>query len=194
MASSSTSTQPSSTPDQQSLELKSYSPVTRKPTANVFPSRNQAIVFDAIDNTKMKDYLHSLSRIIRPVNIIFCSKLSNNKMCIYLANEKLVDDFITNHGKIKVNQQLLQARRLITPSQRLVLSGVCPSIPHSILEFELQAFGVNLLLPLSFLLSERSPTSSSEHAFEVPKNKEKKTKLNQGNKPKKTIEEMLKPT
>uniref|UniRef100_A0A6P7FH76 Uncharacterized protein LOC114327966 isoform X1 n=1 Tax=Diabrotica virgifera virgifera TaxID=50390 RepID=A0A6P7FH76_DIAVI len=70
---------------------------------------------------------------------------------MYLSSKQLVDEFMQKHGQIKIENNIVQARRLISPAERIVLSNVCPSIPHSLLTDYLQKIGLNLLSPVTFL-------------------------------------------
>uniref|UniRef100_A0A6P7H2M4 Uncharacterized protein LOC114343651 n=1 Tax=Diabrotica virgifera virgifera TaxID=50390 RepID=A0A6P7H2M4_DIAVI len=97
-----------------------------------FPSKTQAIVFSCIDNAKLQYYLVPSGTIINPKNIIFSSGLSHDKICMYLANKTIVDNFMKQHGYIEVLGEVVTAGSLVSPAERLVLSGVCPSIPHQV--------------------------------------------------------------
>uniref|UniRef100_A0A6P7GB56 Uncharacterized protein LOC114340037 n=1 Tax=Diabrotica virgifera virgifera TaxID=50390 RepID=A0A6P7GB56_DIAVI len=159
-------------PTQQNSQ--SYASITTKnQTSSKFPDKQQAVLFTSIDDVKIEDYLIALGSIVNPKDIIFASRISQNRICIYFSSKQLVDNFLKNYGSIKISNQILTARKLITPSQRIVLSGVCPStsIPHSILEAELIKLGLNLLSPINFLkinasrpecplLPHNEPTSS----------------------------------
>lgn len=117
-----------------------------------FPTKEQAIVFPSIENLKLQDYLISLGKLIEPKNILFSSRLSNNRVCMYLANKNVVENFMNNYGgSIEINNQKVQARKLITPSQRLILSNACPSIPHAVLIQEIEKLGLQPMSPMSFL-------------------------------------------
>lgn len=152
------SVQNASTTNQQPIvPIKTYSTAVNQSTFT-FPSKKQAILFDSVDNTKLEDYLMALGQIVQPKNIIFSSKLSNNRICIYFSNEQLVEDFMNNHGRIMIKDQYLNARRLVTPSERLLLSNVCPSIPHTVIESQLYAHGIKPISPLTFLrISSQTP-------------------------------------
>nr|CAH7761758.1 unnamed protein product [Callosobruchus chinensis] len=115
------------------------------------PSKEQAIVFNSINGARIQDYLLQLGPIVDPKNILFCSRISNNRICIYLSSKDLVDNFIQTTGEIVVQGETIKARKLVTPSDRLVLSNVCPTIPHTILKDKLQQLGLKLLSPISFL-------------------------------------------
>lgn len=121
---------------------------TPKPT---FPKKEQAILFHSADNLKLFEYVKAVGDIIGPRNICFASRISNNRICIYLNKIELVDQLITNHSTINVGNMELNVRRLVTPAKRLVLSNVCPSIPHELIETALIDLGLQLASPISFL-------------------------------------------
>lgn len=122
----------------QPQQIASYSKAVSQPrNIMITPDREQAILFNTLENCTINDYLEGLSQHIEPRNIIFASRISNGRICIYLSSKNLVDKFIAETKKIKVNGNILEARRLITPSVRLILSGVCPSIPSNLIKDEL---------------------------------------------------------
>lgn len=86
---------------------RTYSSAVSSP---IFPSKEQAIVFSALENTRLQDYLIPLGSIIQPKNIIFSSRLSNNQICIYLSNKQLVETFMNDYGQIEVNGMVVSAR------------------------------------------------------------------------------------
>ncbi|XP_050501206.1 uncharacterized protein LOC126881168 [Diabrotica virgifera virgifera] len=143
---------------------KSYS--TAASQQNFFPGKENAILFSAINNTPLQDYLISLGNLINPKNILFSSRLSNNRICMYLSCMQAVEDFMTNYGSIQVNGETVRARRLITPAERIVLSNVCPSIPHEVIIQELKHLGLNLVSPITFLkISASLPEYSHIKSF-----------------------------
>lgn len=128
---------------------KSYSTVL---TQTKYPSKNQAIIFPAIEDAKLQDYLLPLGEILEPKNIIYASRLSNSRICMYLTSQTIVDKFMNEHkGIIKINENIIQARRYVTPSERIVLSNVCPSIPNDILVKEMENIGIIPLSPMTHL-------------------------------------------
>lgn len=133
---------------QTSYTSRSYSTALTQP---IFPSKEQAIVFSSIQQARLQDYLIPLGTRIQPKNILFCSRLSNNRVCMYLSSKEIVDNFMSQHAEINVLGQNLKARRLITPAIRLVLSNVSPTIPHEVLLAELHSIGLNLVSPITFL-------------------------------------------
>lgn len=165
------------TNSEQTTTQKSYSSVL---STLQFPSKEQAIIFPALEDSKLQDYLIPLGTIIEPKNILFSSRLSNQRICMYLKNKEIVDKFMANHGTIEVGGQCVRARRLITPAERLVLSNVSPTIPHEILKNELQKLNLNLVSPITFLkinshlpeyshiLSFRRQVFISSHTISLP--------------------------
>ncbi|KAK9752443.1 hypothetical protein QE152_g4175 [Popillia japonica] len=116
-----------------------------------FPERDQAIVFDAIENSIKNDYIIALGELVDPKNIIFASRVSNNRICIYLSSKDLVESFMTAHGGIKLNNSIIPARRLLSPAKRIILSNVSPSLPHEILEKELKQMKLQVVSPVRFI-------------------------------------------
>lgn len=49
---------------------------------------------------------------------------------MHLTSKTLVDKIMATSPFITIGSQRIQVRRLITPSIRLVISNVCPTIPH----------------------------------------------------------------
>lgn len=130
---------------------QSYSSKARTSPQTMFPKKDQAIVIHAVEPYKLSDYVKSLGSIIQPKNIIFASRISNNRICIYLSSTQTVDDLMKTHCRIKLGDIEVPIRRLITPAKRIVISNVCPSIPHEVVEIALKNLDLKLVSPISFL-------------------------------------------
>lgn len=75
--------------------------------------------------------------------------MSNNRICIYLSSKQAVDVFFGEQGgEFSINGNFIKTRRLQIPSERLVLSNVCPSIPNDVILSELRGLGVNIISPI----------------------------------------------
>nr|CAH7765839.1 unnamed protein product [Callosobruchus chinensis] len=59
-----------------------------------YPNKEQAIVFPSVDGLKIQDLLLNLGSIVNPKNILFCSRVSNNRICVYLSSKHIVDQFL----------------------------------------------------------------------------------------------------
>lgn len=129
----------------------SYVSVTKSVPKATFPKKEQAIVLNSVHNLKLADYVQALGTIISPKDIIFVSRIANNRICVYLATTQIVDKVVESHSSIKVGEIDVGLRRLITPAKRLILSNVSPTIPHEILEQSLQSLGLKLVSPITFL-------------------------------------------
>lgn len=94
------------------------------------PSREQAIVLNATDGIPQKEYVIAVGKIVKPINIIFVSRISNNRFCIFLSSKQVLENLLQHTQCININDQVIQIRRLINPAKRIIISNVCPSIPN----------------------------------------------------------------
>lgn len=134
----------------QNSNSKSYSSALSQVNTRM-PTKEQAIVFTSIDGFKIQDYLLQLGPLVNPKNILYCSRISNNRICIYLSDKNGVDKFLNDYGSVAINGTVIPARRLITPSERLLLSNVSPTIPNELLVFTLENMGLKVMSPMSSL-------------------------------------------
>lgn len=134
------------TPSSQSSP--SYSHITQ---ADCFPKKDQAIIIDVIDNTQLKDYSQALAKVISSVQIRFISRISGNRVCAYVATKKLADELVEKHKVIHIQGQSLPIRPLITRNKRIIISNVCPAIPHYVLDDKLKELKIKLTSPMTFL-------------------------------------------
>lgn len=135
------------------VNIPSYASKTKQTPTTQHPSKTQAIVMHALENTELLEYLRPVGKIIQAKNIIFCSRISGNRICMYLTNKILVDKIMATSPYIDIGNQRVQIRRLITPSIRLVISNVCPTIPHKNIMQALQEAGLKPVSPIIFLRS-----------------------------------------
>lgn len=119
--------------------------------ASAFPKKEQAIIFPVVEGLQVRDYVVATGDLVDPKEILFASRMSNNRVCLYFSSKNVVNDFIENHGGIQVNDIFISARKLILPAQRIILSNVSPCIPHSVVEEELKNKGLKLVSPMSFI-------------------------------------------
>lgn len=129
----------------------SYANAAKKPSTIKYPEREQAIIMNYIEELKLTDYVMAVSKIIGPRNITFASRISNDRICLYLSNTDHVDNLIINHNTVTIADKSVTIRRLITPARRIILSNVSPTIPNETLEEEIKNMGLTILSPVSFL-------------------------------------------
>lgn len=103
-----------------------------------FPPPERAILIHKREGLTQTDYVVAVGNIVQPKNVRFASSISNNRFCIYLSSTQLVDFLVREHSTLVVKDQEITLRRLITPARRLIVSNVAPSIPHRILEDEIE--------------------------------------------------------
>lgn len=116
-----------------------------------FPTPEQAIIFTAIEGPRIKDYVKAVGDITGPQSIKFVSRISFNRICIFLASVKQVDELLKAHDKITVRETDIPIRRYVTPARRLIISNASPCIPHDTIETALRSAGLKLVSQLTFL-------------------------------------------
>lgn len=142
---------PSASTNSSQQLIRTYAGITRTQPITSFPKREQAILINVVENLTLPDYIVAIGNIVQPCNVKFASRISNNRVCIYLSSVELVDNVIENHSTIVIKDHQLNVRRLITPARRLILSNVNPCIPHNTLQQSLVTLGVHPVTPISFL-------------------------------------------
>lgn len=129
----------------------SYVRAVQAQPSNIFPKKEQAIVINVREDLKLADYIIAVGNIVQPRNIRFASRISHDRVCIYLSSVEHVKDIVENHEVIRVGAYNLTVRRLIAPARRIILSNVCPSIPHTVIEQSLKNIGIQPMSQISFL-------------------------------------------
>lgn len=71
------------------------------------PIHKQTIVFSAIDGIPQKEYILAIGKIVLPKNIIFVSRISNNRFCIFLSNKQILDNLMQTTQNININYQII---------------------------------------------------------------------------------------
>lgn len=127
---------------------KSYASATMN---NIFPSKEQAIIIDAVEDSTMKDYAQAIAKCTGTNAIRFASRISNSRICIYLDSITTAKNFVTNNPKLLINNTYTTVRPLLNPAQRIILSNVCPSIPHEFIENILKGLNIKISSKMSFL-------------------------------------------
>ncbi|KAG5885279.1 hypothetical protein JTB14_005816 [Gonioctena quinquepunctata] len=106
----------------------------------------------ADDNLKLFDYVKAIGDIVGPKHISFASRISNNR--IYLANPDLVDDLLKSHPSVTLNNNVINIRRLVSPTKRIIISNIPPYISHDLAENAIKNLGLQLSSPVSFLRAD----------------------------------------
>ena len=117
-----------------SLLKKSYSSAT----SNIFPGKDLGILIEAADGIKLKEYVAGIGKIIDKSVIRCASRISNNRICLFLSSQEIVKYVTEKHSTVEISQHQLELRSLIKPLKRIVLSNVSLVIPHKILKEEFE--------------------------------------------------------
>jgi len=121
-------------------------------TANsYFPKKDQAIVFNTIQDVPQIEYIKAFSQLTSPNNIKFASRISNNRFCIYFSSKNIVEQIITKQPYITINNTEISYRRLINPAKRIIISNVQPIIPHDIIEKAINNLSIIMVSPITFM-------------------------------------------
>ena len=124
-----------------------------------FPTKEQAIVFDAIDGITIQDYTLALGKVTDPKNIHFVSRISHGRVCCYLNSKETADKITEEHLKLDIGQHSLEARPLISKGNRIILSNVYPTIPHQVIIDELLKHKIRPCSDVTFMKAEVSDPS-----------------------------------
>ena len=119
----------------------SYAKAAQK---EICPGREQAIVFDSIDDVPIKEYAIAVANKIGPQNIIAISRITQKRVCLYLSSKDLANKLIDTHRSVKVNNKLLEIRPLIAKTKRVIISNVQPVIPNIVLENKFAELNISL--------------------------------------------------
>jgi len=133
--------------DKYSAGKKSFAETTINAS---LPKKDQAIVFETIDNFPQIEYIIAISKLISPKNIKFVSRISNSRFCIYFNDKNSVDFLIDNHPSIKLNDHTtIKIRRLINPAKRIIISNVSPAIPNDSIILLLKEHNIQIVSPIT---------------------------------------------
>lgn len=135
----------------QRAERPSYVNVARSAPRRTFPKRDLAIVLNAVGSLKLADYVYAVADITGPKNITHVSRISNDRICVFLSSIQAVDKLIEGRDFLKIGTDEVGIRRLITPAKRIILSNVYPTIPDEAIEDALRAIGLKLVSPITDL-------------------------------------------
>lgn len=116
-----------------------------------FPTKEEAIVLDSIDGISIHSYTVAIGKLIEPKNVKFSSRISQNRVCMYLNSKRIVEKLIEEHPLVQVENHSLTVRPLISKAKRLIISNVCPVIPHSAIVQELIKLNIQPASEVTFI-------------------------------------------
>ena len=126
----------------------SYAEAAQK---HLYPKRDQGLLMHCVPGLTLTDYTCAIGDIVQPVNVLFASRISNNRICIYLSSKQLVDNITDKYKSIIIEQKTVFIRPLINKLKRVVFSNVAPEITDRALEDILDTLKVNRGSPVTLL-------------------------------------------
>ena len=126
----------------------SYASATQK---NLHPKRDQGLILDVIDDLNLTDYVCAVGELVQPKNVLYASRISNNRICIYLASKELVLNLTDKYAQLIIEQKSVPIRPLISNLKRIIFSNVSPTIPNHVLENILDEIKVKRGSPVNLL-------------------------------------------
>ena len=93
------------------------------------PTKKQAILLFQKDDSALIEYIVAIGRIIGPKNILAASKISKRRICIYLSSVEIVDQLLSKHKSITVNNTINsreETRRTVTTPDYFKRSPLYP--------------------------------------------------------------------
>ena len=119
--------------------------------SDVFPKKDQAIIIESRPDIPLGEYTAAVGKLIGANSIKFASRMSHERICMFLDSKQTADNLTEKHTSIIVQKHILELRPLITKFKRLILSNVCPVVPHSIIKTALENVGITTTSPITFL-------------------------------------------
>ena len=99
----------------------------------------------------MTDYICAVGDIVQPINILSASRISNNRVCLFLSRKELVTEITDKHQSLRIKDFNIIIRPLINKLKRIIFSNVLTNIPNHIFEDILEELNIKKGSPVSTL-------------------------------------------
>ena len=96
--------------------------------------------------------------MVNPKDILYVSRISGARICFYLSNKQLVDRLIENKATVKINNEDLEIKPLVSKAKRIIISNVQPCLPTSLIVEELNKLNIS---PISRITTMKAGMQSS---------------------------------
>lgn len=80
--------------------------------------------------TVSKDYAITIGRLMGRQLICFISRISNDRICVYVDSKQTSHKVLSNHSSITVANISTVIRSYISPSKWIILSNIAVCIPN----------------------------------------------------------------
>ena len=101
-------------------------------------TRDNGIVFKALDTVSVRQYLISLVSQISDSKVLSASRISNGRIAAYLSSKEAVIEAVQTG--LTYDGTFIELTPLVQPTTRLTLSNVYPEIPNTVLIHNLSSF------------------------------------------------------
>jgi len=102
-------------------------------------TRKHGVKCRSVDGVGIESYVQSISETIGPKNIVAASR-ANGSVIIFLDSLKSVEE-VCVVGMNDIGGTYISVDPLVKPATKVILSGVPPFIPNSVIEKELHRYG-----------------------------------------------------
>lgn len=134
---------------------ESKTPTVSYANAVQHPTKEQAIIIQSKQGLTIEDYCVAVGNIVQPINVRYISRISQERVCIYLSSKDLANKLIENHPTVKIKEHELEIKPLISKTKRILISNVQPIIPSAVIEEELKKHDI---IPVSKINNIRAST------------------------------------
>lgn len=127
-------------------------------------SKDLAIIFDSFEDLSIFDYINGLEKEIPISEIIFASRITQNRVCFYLSSVEWVDKIVDDVGGIYVGSRFISVRRLLRRTEKIILSNVSPVLPNIVIIQAMESF-TKIVSPMTYLGISKDPKLAHIKSF-----------------------------
>lgn len=130
-------------PNTNSIHQQSFAKALQKPNfyeneKQFYPTKEHGIIISSIKDVKIHEYIECIANIVGSENVMFASRLSMDRIGMYLKSKTIVETLTEKYNTIVINDIETLIRPLITKSKKFFLSRVSPIIPNAYLHNEIE--------------------------------------------------------
>ncbi|KAJ8688456.1 hypothetical protein QAD02_024251 [Eretmocerus hayati] len=127
------------------------------------PGKDQALIIEAIQGYTNDDYIDGLEKLLDPREIEYISKITGNRICVFLSNKNLAAPLTTK--KVQVVDHSLDIKSLIEQNKKVIISNVNPVLPNQVIINALKNHGVNPVSSITELRASLKPNRAHIRSF-----------------------------
>lgn len=113
---------------------------TTNPPRERFPSRKLSVILENAKECNQDDILRAVADVVGAKNILYASKLSGARFCLYLSSESAVTTICARTG-VYVNNSFLKCRKYVSDATQLLISNCPPEMSDDTLLDLLKPYG-----------------------------------------------------